>query len=489
MYKRPEKLAAFILLLILIMSLLPVMYLGRYNCPTGDDYFYGADAHNVWEATGSIAATVKEAAKGVIHDYKTWQGTYSAMFFMRLSPNIFSETAYRYVTTVLLLMLTTSIFFVSKPLICKCLNASKELWIIISSLICLICVQIVPTQGETFFWYNGSMYYTGYFALTLFLLGLVIRYLINMRWQYIPVSVILAAVIAGGNYVSLLPAIVIMVLVALGLGFKKEYRRCSVIASVAAILLLGLAISALAPGNAVRQQELWQIPAWKAVLKSLLQGIRYMWAWMRGWWWITVAIATPFFIKSFRGITLRFRYPLIVTGLAYGIFCSMSCPTFYSMNSTGPTRVVAIVYYGFILTTFFCYYYWLGYIYQKCRNKAGKSFQDSGNVDKKITMIVSVIALVLFIGQCFNGNIHNCTTVKTIKLLATGEAEAYGNENTERLRLLNDENVTDVILKPHEHTPDMLYVGDLLDDPSETANQKMAQFYGKNSVIVDWSGQ
>ncbi len=489
MYKQIEKATAVVLAILLVLSLLPVMYLGRYNHPIGDDYKNCVETHIMWEKTGSIVATVAEAVKGVAYDYQTWQGTYSALLFMHLAPNVFSDTAYQYVTAVLLLLLTGSIFFLLKPLVCKCLNASKNLWIIISSLLCLACVQTVPTQGETFFWYNGSMYYTGFFALTLFLFGLVVRYLLKPHWKYVPIFVILAVVLAGGNYVSLLPAILIMVLLALGLGYKREYKQCCVIASVSVILLVGLAISALAPGNAVRQEELWKIPAWKAVLKSLLQGIRYIWAWMRGWWWITAAIVTPFFIKSYKGITWRFCYPVIVIGLAYGIFCSMSCPTFYSMNSTGPARVVSIVYYGFVLTTFFCYYYLLGYIYQKCRSKDGKNLLGERNIYNKIAIIAPIVALGLFVGQCFIGNINNCTTVKSIKLLASGEAKGYGQENMERLELLNDENVEDVVLQPHEYTPDMLYVGDLLDDPNAFANQRMAQFYGKKSVVVDWSGK
>lgn len=35
-----EKLAAYILLFLMAAGLLPVMYLGRYNHPTGDDYYY-----------------------------------------------------------------------------------------------------------------------------------------------------------------------------------------------------------------------------------------------------------------------------------------------------------------------------------------------------------------------------------------------------------------------------------------------------------------
>lgn len=493
MYKQIEKAAAVVLTVLMVLSLLPVMYLGRFNHPTGDDYYYSAETRIVWENTGSITATLAEAIRGVAHDYQTWQGTYSAMFFMRLAPNVFSETAYQYVTAVLLLLLTGSIFFLLKPVICECLKGSRSLWLIVSSVLSIICIQTVPSQGETFFWYNGSMYYTGYFAVTVMFFGLIIRYLLRPRWYFIPVFSLLAILLAGGNYVSLLPAIILMVCLAIGLFYKHEYKKFYVIAMVAVLLLIGLGISALAPGNALRQDELWKIPAWKAILKSLLQGIKYLWAWMRGWWWIGIAIVTPFFVKSYKELACKtswkFRYPVIVIGFAYGIFCSMSCPTFYSMNSTGPARVVSIVYYGFMLTSFFCYYYLLGYVYQKCKDIKGIDLAESGAVYKKLSFVATVVALALLLGQMFSRNMLNCTTVKAVRELASGEAKAYGQEYQERLALLYDENIEDVVLMPHKHTPDMLYVGDLLDNPEAPGNQKMAQFYGKKSVIVDWSGQ
>ena len=86
-----EKITAYILLCITIASLLPVMYLGRYNHPTGDDYYYGAETRAVWEETGNIAETVAEAARRTAVQYRIWQGTYSALFLMHLPPNIFSE--------------------------------------------------------------------------------------------------------------------------------------------------------------------------------------------------------------------------------------------------------------------------------------------------------------------------------------------------------------------------------------------------------------
>ena len=72
----------YIFLAILLLSLIPLIWLGRYNYPTGDDYYYGAETHLVWQQTGSIIQTLDAACAGVADSYQIWQGTYSALFLM-----------------------------------------------------------------------------------------------------------------------------------------------------------------------------------------------------------------------------------------------------------------------------------------------------------------------------------------------------------------------------------------------------------------------
>ena len=55
----------YIFLAILLLSLIPLIWLGRYNYPTGDDYYYGAETHLVWQQTGSITQTLAAACAGV----------------------------------------------------------------------------------------------------------------------------------------------------------------------------------------------------------------------------------------------------------------------------------------------------------------------------------------------------------------------------------------------------------------------------------------
>lgn len=99
---------------------------------------------------------------------------------------------------------------------------------------------------------------------------------------------------------------------------------------------------------------MWKIPAWKAIAKCLLQGIRYTLAWTGLWWVLAALLLLPVFLRILQKKNgAFFSHPILFTGYAYGLFCSMSCPLFYTMNSTGPGRRVAIVYYMFLLISFY----------------------------------------------------------------------------------------------------------------------------------------
>lgn len=398
---------------------------------------------------------------------------------MYLSPNLFGDFWYRLVTPVILLLLTGGIFYLSKPLLCGGMGASASLWAAVAAAISLLCIETVPSQGETFFWYNGSMYYTGYFALTLFFFGLLLRYLSGKYKRHLPGLFVLALFLAGGNYVSLLPCLILLVLMNIRLIFQKNPKAWGVGITTAA-MLAGFLVSAAAPGNRVRQSDMWKIPAWKAVVKSLFQGIRYITAWTGVWHLILVLLLTPLLWKCLKKCSFTFRFPLVAVAFMYGIFCSMSCPTFYTMNSTGPARVVSIVYYGYILFFFSAYCYLLGYI----RKNYGEKITITPKIRKMTVGLVSAGAVVLLVIQAFSGNLQTLTTAKAMRLLSTKEAKAYEEEYQQRMQILQDDAIRDAELPVYKNQPDMLYVGDFSFNPQDPLNQNAAAYFHKNSVCI-----
>lgn len=485
MKNKIRRLTPLLALAVLLLGMIPLGWLGRYNYPTGDDYYYGVEAHLVWQQTGSFTQAFAAACSGVADTYRDWQGTFSALLLMYLPPNIFSNTAYHLVTLVILLLLCGSIFYLLRPLVCRFLPGTNGEWITISSILSFLCIQTVAFQSDSFYWYNGSMYYTGFFAVTLFFLGTLLRYLYNGKRILLLPLLLFAVFLGGGNYVSLLPCMLLVVTVTFLLLLQKN-KKAYVCGITSAVLLLSFAVSAMAPGNQVRQDGMWKIPAWKAIAKSLLQGIRYTFAWTGLWWLLAALLLLPVFLRILREKNRKsFSHPILFTGYAYGLFCSMSCPLFYTMNSTGPGRAVAIVYYMFLLISFAVFVYWIGFVVRKLQMRQNAS--EKKGVTGKLKIVRYVAMALLLLGILFTGRWQEVSAVKAVRVLADGEAAAYAAEYEERLLLLNDPEVTDVVLTPFTHQPAMIYTGDLPGDPEDPTSERTAQYFGKNSIYVDYN--
>ena len=485
MKNKIHNLMPYLSLAVLLLSLIPLVWLGRYNYPTGDDYYYGVETHLVWQQTGSFSQAFAAACRGVADTYQNWQGTFSALLLMYLPPNIFSNTAYHLVPLVILLLLCGGVFYLLQPLVCRFLPGTRGDWITISSVISFLCVQTVAFQSDSFYWYNGSMYYTGFFAVTLFFLGTLLCYLYNGNKLLLLPLLLLAIFLGGGNYVSLLPCMLLVVTITFLLLLQRN-KKAYVCGIISAVLLLSFAVSAMAPGNHVRQDGMWKIPAWKAIAKSLLQGIRYTISWTGLWWLLAALFLLPVFWHILQKQSGRFlSRPVLFTAYCYGLFCSMSCPLFYTMNSTGPGRAVAIVYYTFLLISFAVFCYWLGFILLQLHKKQNTfaQKQDHG----KLRIVRYLIMAILLSGVLFTGLWQEISAVKAICELSDGEAAAYAAEYEERLQLLNDPAVTDVVLTPFTHQPAMIYTGDLPGDPEDPTSERTAQYFQKNTVSVDYS--
>jgi hypothetical protein len=328
------------------------------------------------------------------------------------------------------------------------------------------------------------MYYTGFFAVTLFFLGTLFRYLDNGKRILLLPLLLFAVFLGGGNYVSLLPCMLLSVTITLLLLLQKN-KKAYICGITSVVLLLSFAVSAMAPGNHVRQSGMWKIPAWKAIAKCLLQGIRYTLAWTGLWWVLAALLLLPVFLRILQKKNgAFFSHPILFTGYAYGLFCSMSCPLFYTMNSTGPGRAVAIVYYMFLLISFTVFFYWIGFVLLKmqARPNPPERIEVSGKLN---TARYLAMAVLLFSILC-TGLWQETSVMKAIRVLTDGEAAAYAAEYEDRLLLLNDPEVTDVVLTPFIHQPALIYTGDLPGDPEDPTSRKVAQYFQKTSLYVNY---
>lgn len=480
----------------MLLCLIPMAALGFYNHPVGDDYHYGYEAIMAWRESGNLFDVLKAAAAGTAEQFHIWQGTYSAMFLMHIPPQVFGDFFYKLYSTVLLICFTGGLFYLMHALLCTCLKAGKEAWILLSSLLVLLFTQQVPLTGETFYWYNGSMYYTGFLACTFFFWGLLIKLLVKPTVTKAVGLSLLALFIAGGNYTSLLPTMIILVLILGCYGYrffvKKEPVKKALILLVIVFvsMLTGFLISVLAPGNALRQATSWKISPISAILKSIYHSARYCIYWNGIWSVLFVVFATPTMLKVVKGCSWKFKYAPIVCGLVFGIYCSASCPTFYAQNNGGAARVFCLVYYLMILAQAMVYFYALGALHRLLKHsKKEKLAKDPGKIFLGVTGAVLVL-LVLGLTICrpWREAYVKPHALTATQALLNGDATYYDSQYRERVALLQDASVQDAVLVPLDVPATLhysLFLGDLSTDANMDVNQKVAGIYGKKSVRVE----
>lgn len=469
------------LIFVLILSLVPLLAEARYNVPSADDYSYGVRAHKAYTESGSLIAAVRAAIEEARGAYYSWQGSFSAIFMMALQPAVFGEQYYSLGTWLLLGTLVAGCFALCIALFSGIFGIEKRAGAIVGAVLSVACIQLVPHPVQAFFWYNGSVYYTFFFGLSLLALALGIHTVKKGGvWQQILLS-LTAFFIGGGNYVTALSTSIIAVFSILLLLIIKNraFKRLIV---PTALLLIAFFISADAPGNAVRQSEVAGVDpnAVKAVLDSFAYGAEYIVRFMRLPLVGALIFLLPIFRRGAAHTAFDFKYPWLVTLFSYCFMSAMFCPTAYALDSVGESRLTNIIFYAYVLLLMINLFYWIGWFVRR-RNRGS----DEKNIAAlPIRELLPVFALCLTL--CLLGS--NYSSAHALKSLYTGEAAAYYRCAQERFEILKDENITDAKLYGFPCQPYLLYFDDITTDSSDWRNLSVSSYYGKNTVVLVTEG-
>ena len=476
----PYILVCILTLIFLIILLLPILRIAGYNVPSADDFSFSCETHAAVAEGRSVFGIISGALTKVKDVYFSWQGTFSAIFMMAFQPSIWGFRYYTLTTYIMLATLLGGVFFFSFRFFLGLFKINKSLSGIIASVICIAFTQFVPTANQSFYWYNGSVYYTFTFGLMLIMYAISIGYILYCGvWRILLLS-IFSILIGGSNYVTALLSAVISLSIISVLVSKKDRKWLALLIPFI-ILLISFAISILAPGNAVRQDEVPNHPGpVQAIVLSFKYGFLNMVTWADLRLLACILFLLPFLFGAASSCQ-HFSFPLppLFTAFSFCLYSSAFTPHLYALASDGPDRLKNIVYFFFVLLTVINLFWWCGWISHKV------------NVKEKNHTSVSFFTFVLFSAGAllsiacaiffFNKPL---TSVLAISELRNGEAKAYYEEALERQKVLENSSVLDCEFEPFENMPYLLYFTDMTDDPSDFQNEDTATYYHKNSIIV-----
>ena len=476
-----RKWGPWLLLALLAASLVPILLLGRYDWPSADDYIYAYLPHEALLRGDGFWGEVWHTMWGY---YKSWQGTFTALALMALTPLTFSEYLYWLTPVVMLASLCTGTFKLTDTLVRRGLGGTWRQTVFVAVPILLLSIHCAPFPKDTFYWWNGAVYYTFTYGIMLLLIERMAALRLaqtraQVLWAAIP-AVPAALLVGGSNYVSALLATLICGLFLLWFLVKERDKLLPALPAVLALAAC-FAVSFLAPGNQGRQSTIDEpmSPA-GAVLCSILKAGQDCLAWPS----VPILLVGLLMIPVVWGLTERVKFsfplPLAFSVFTFLLFAAQNAPHFYAVSTSGPERLRSIVFYSFFWLLLLNLWYWLGWLRRAVlpRLAGGEKLLRRG---RALAAVPLALLLLTALAGSWPGDL---TGVEAARALADGSARSYWEQQTDRLEVLRDPAVADVYLEPITVGPPLLDNGDITADPLNWKNNGLRIFYHKNSVVL-----
>ena len=481
-----------LVLAVLILSLDPILAISFYNHSSADDYAYGIITRHTWMQTHSLIALFAAVGKQVQTTYLTWQGTYAAVTLFSLQPAVFGEHWYFLVTWVLTGMFILGNFYFFRVVFGR-IGGRKDIADIIAGVVILLSMQTLPHALQSFYWWNGGSYYTLFYSLMLIQSAVYAQVIYSGQWsrRKCLMSMLLAVVISGGNFVSALVNMEITVVFLLICRFRKKKAIPGSIL-VSAATMAGLLVSVLAPGNRIRMAAEQTENPILAIGQSFMMAYRYMHEWTTPLLILCLLFLLPFLWRFHRE---NYRKEMDISILLlilflFAIFASSFTPTIYATEQEGPRRVQNIRYFLWIVmcvmteSTAVCKVQKL-----LTRSSSGDGILDQIEQAFSKGLVSFMVGIMFCMVLCVSNDVlpkqnrNVLTSVSTARSMLIGEAQKFDGEMDERISLLQSQE-QHVVLQPPQDRPEDLYYFDITDNISDWSNVAMADFYDKEDVAL-----
>ena len=474
---------------LLILSLIPLLLLGKYNVMCIDDYDYGRRVHDTWQETGSLWAAVETAWQQNIDFYQEWQGTYVSCFLMAMCPMNFHYGLAWVVPVLMIGMFTASTFVLGRHILTRWLCCEREGAAFCMLLMLFVFYQVIEAPFEGIYWYNGSTHYVLMQSIWFFLLTLVSETIwAEKKGRAVAccgVAVLLSVIVGGGNLVTGLQAEILMAFLLL---YVLYQRRDKIIYVIIPFFTgsAGFLVNTLAPGNGKRS-SLDMDEGYSAV-KAVLLSFYHAGVFVIRWTPVLVILAwlalLPLLWKLAKASKRDFSHPVWVAAGAYCVLSAMFTPTLYAVGMAGLSRVDNIIQMTYYVALLMVTVYWLGYLSHRQKEEAmedgaaalGVFLERVGN---RMSLVCVLLLLAVWV---FTADKNTYTSISALRSLVKGEAQTFYAEAMERYDLYTDESLADVEVRPYSEKPYLFSFDDLSTDPDYWLNLAVTGYYHKDSV-------
>lgn len=480
-----ERLVAAGLFLFLIILLIPLLWIARYNVMAVDDYKYLNIARNGMQ--GEIIGVILSQIRNALDCWKTWQGQYFANWSIMTFLALGGAENYFLVPWITLIPLLLADYALQYVILRKGFGATLSEVCIVAFSVMIFHLSVPMSLVEAFYWLSGAVTYTTVYAISLVSIALLLDLLFidHQRRRYIIYAVVLlsSVCIGGGNFVTGLFMFLAFFFFTLYAFVVKNRRRIFYLVNML-VFTIAFLLTVFSPGATNRRLENIesQVSAIKAIFLSLWEAAKYVHLWTQPYVILILAALAPLFWKIIKNKRYRFPFPALVALFSFGMFAAQFTPNQYALGILGAYRVQNIYRFQLIFLLLGNEFYLLGYLHRRL------PFLKFHFIDKIkripfITVFYGMIAMCAIFSfmRYYVGD--TMSSISAYKAIRDGSAQGYYQEYQERLAILKDDSIKDVVFTPFRHKPYALFFDDF--QWSHTwINEDAAQVYNKNSIVI-----
>ncbi len=489
-----------------VLLALPLILITWYTQPFADDYNYSMLTADAWLRTGDACAVLQAAFKQVSTSYQTWQGTYASVFFMSLQPGIFGGDWYCVSGISLILLFLGANLYFFRQVLTKLLRATWCETVSVASALTIVAILYIHDAGEGFYWFNGAIYYTGFYSFMLVFFGIITSMVVKRHVNPSSMlgAILLAFIIGGGNYSIALISSVVLLLITVAAFIRKSDLRIA-LAMLLLFLIIGFLISALAPGNAKRFSVVERkigtgLDPARAILLSFAVGGYILASALNFPTIIVLLFITPFLYTAATRSTWTFRQPIPVIALMFCVYCTEATPPLFAMGIHIADRLQNIIYFTSYLFMMFSIYYILGWVQRSFhpmhdRHNLFSLFIEVVNRRRTVFFIATCAVFIIAcigvcrVGQDDSGSLRISylpSSVEATLDILSGKAANYRRETRDRLKVIAQAEVgQDLVVPKHRDKMPLISYEDITDDPRDWKNKLMAQYYSLKSIRTE----
>lgn len=483
---------AIFLTIIYCLSILPVLWVAKYNFPSADDYTNGLRCYQAWNTTHSLLAVLKEAIGRTVFEYTSWRGCFTSSFLSALPPSVWGERWYGMTTLIIILSLTASVLYFVFCLLNIVFKADKYSCLSISMMILILLVQCLRPgeRTELLYWYSGAINYAFIFSLELFFLGALIKAACSKGKStirnIIPVSV-LGFFVGAGNQMSSLNALIIVFTIIFFITIFKKWKEYGRLMIPIGFCIIGAALSYAAPGNWVRAQSSNMMSPIKAILVSF-----YCCLDLSASKWITwpvillMAAMIPVFWNIAQKVDFKFPCPILPLIYGYCLTSAMFTPSLFSLGNIAAGRIQGLTYWVFILMLALCVGYVTGWAQKKFQKneRSAELHSHSLSLDSSCWVLycIGLLGFSSIITVIPEPSYYTVTSA--IRDMMNGSAAGYGQEMESRVEIYKNGAGQEIVVDPLKNYPELLFFNDISGDTEDWINLGVAKYYGLDSVSI-----